>query len=150
MIALGVRRAAVPWVCSFLNNRQQCVRYNQTQSDFTNLKSDVPQGTKLGSIIFQIVINDAARGYCSNYWKYADDLTFAENRNRGLSSNLQRDLDDFLEWSISNQLKLNPDKCHGLQIAFFAAKLSFNKSYHIIYLGTFAYVTVVLDVRQGL
>ena len=78
----------------------------------------MPQGTKFGPIIFQIVINNAARGNRSNYWKYVDDLTFAENKTRGLSSNLQRDLDDFLEWSINNQLKLNPGKCHGLQIAF--------------------------------
>ena len=28
--ALGVRVAIVPWICSFLNNRRQCVRYNQT------------------------------------------------------------------------------------------------------------------------
>ena len=101
-----------------MNNDQQCVRCNQTQSEFAILKAGVPQGNKLGPIIFQIVINDAARGCCSMYWKYVDDLTFAENRTRGLSSNLQRDLDDFLGWSINNQLKLNPDKCLGLQIAF--------------------------------
>ena len=125
MVALGVRRAAVPWVCSFLNDRRQCVRYNQTLSDYSPLNAGVPQGTKLGSIIFQIVINDAAQDCSSHYWKYVDDLTFAENRYSNVKSNLQRDLDDFLEWSIRNQLKLNPDKCQAIQISFSRESLTY-------------------------
>ena len=58
--ALGVQGAIVPWICSFLNNRRQCVRYNQTLSDYAVLTAGVPQGTKLGPVTFQIVINDAA------------------------------------------------------------------------------------------
>ena len=58
--ALGVRGAIVPWISSFLNNRRPCVRYNQTLSDCAVLIAGVPQGTKLGPITFQIIINDAA------------------------------------------------------------------------------------------
>ena len=47
-----------------------------------------------------------------------DDLTFAENRISSELSNLQGDLDDFLDWSVINQLKLNPTKCQALQICF--------------------------------
>ena len=42
----------------------------------------------------------------------------AENRLSSELSNLQGDLDDFLEWSVTNQLKLNPTKCQALQIYF--------------------------------
>ena len=85
---------------------------------YATLHTGVPQGTKIGPITFQAVINDAARGSHSLYWKYVDDLTLAENRNQKESSNLQADLDDFLLLSNNNQLKLNPDKCHAMQICF--------------------------------
>ena len=42
----------------------------------------------------------------------------AENRLSSELSNLHGDLDDFVEWSVTNQLKLNPTKCQGLQICF--------------------------------
>ena len=118
LIHLGVRGTIVPWICSFLYGRKQCVRYNQTSSDFLPLFAGVPQGTKLGPIAFQAVINDAAVGGTAHYWKYVDDLTFAENRLSSELSNLQGDLDGFLNWSVTNQLKLNPTKCQALQICF--------------------------------
>ena len=118
LIHLGVRGTIVPWICSFLYGRKQCVRYNQTLSGFLPLFAGVPQGTKLGPIAFQAVINDAAVGGTAHYWKYVDDLTFAENRLSSELSNLQGDLDDFLDWSVTNQLKLNPTKCQALQICF--------------------------------
>ena len=94
------------------------MRYNQTLSEYAPLCAGVPQGTKLGPIIFQAVINDAAEGCSSHYWKYVDDLTFVENRACSVKGNLQSDLDDFLDWSVSNHLKLNPDKCQAIQICF--------------------------------
>ena len=57
-------------------------------------------------------------GGTAHYWKYVDDLTFAENRLSSELSNLQGDLDDFLDWSVTNQLQLNPTKCQALQICF--------------------------------
>ena len=118
LLALGVRGAIVPWVINFLSDRRQCVRYNKTLSDYAQLHAGVPQGTKIGPITFQAVINDAAQGCCSHYWKYVDDLTFAENRNCNEGSRLQADLDEFLDWSLRNQLKLNPDKCHAIHICY--------------------------------
>ena len=69
-------------------------------------------------IAFQAVINNAAVGGTAHYLKYVDDLTFAENRHSSELSNLQGDLDDFLDWSFTNQLKLNRTKCQALQIYF--------------------------------
>jgi len=57
---MGVRRNIVPWICDFLHNRQQCVRFNNTLSEDLQLSVGVPQGTKLGPMGFQILINDAA------------------------------------------------------------------------------------------
>ena len=118
MIDLGVRRAIVPWVCDFLDNRQQCVKYNNTLSDYVSISGGVPQGTKLGPLGFQILINDAATSAKTEYWKYVDDLTFAENRNLKQKGNLQGDLNNFKDWSETNGLKLNPTKCQALQVYF--------------------------------
>ena len=75
----------------------------------------MPQGTKLGPITFQIIVNDGVCNSNTSCWKYVDDLTFAENRLCKNDSKLQVDLDDFLEWSETNQLKLNPAKCQAIQ-----------------------------------
>ena len=97
-------------------NRRQCFRYKQTLSDYAVLTASVPQGTKLGSITFQIIINDAACISNTSCWYCIDDLTFGENRPCKNDSKMQVDLDDFLEWSKTNQLKLNPTKCHAIPI----------------------------------
>ena len=118
IIEMGVNRNIIPWICDFLHHRQQCVRFNDDRSEFVYLNAGVPQGTKLGPIGFQIIINDAASGSTSQYWKYVDDLTFAENMKMGESGKLQVDLDDFTTWSKNNHLKLNPSKCQALEICF--------------------------------
>lgn len=118
MLEMGVRRNIVPWICDFLRNRQQCVRYNSTLSEFVFLSGSVPQGTKIGPIGFQVVINDAAIDANSECWKYVDDMTLAENRNISERGCLQNDLDVFYEWSQQNGQKLNPSKCHAMEVCF--------------------------------
>ena len=103
-IRMGVRRNIVPWICDFLHNRKQCVRFNNTLSEDLQLTAGVPQGTKLGPIGFQILINDAAADAESEYWKYVDDLTFAENNTGTMQGHLQDDLHEFSKWSSSNGL----------------------------------------------
>jgi hypothetical protein len=118
IIRLGVRESIIPWMCYFLRNRQQCVRYNDILSEYVSVNAGVPQGTKIGPIGFQILINDAANNASSGCWKYVDDLTFAENTNGPQNSSLQADIDDFYKWSEENMLKLNPAKCQALQVCF--------------------------------
>ena len=94
-IHIGVQRSIVPWLCDFLGNRMQCVRYNATLSDFATLSAGLPQGTKLGPIGFQVIINDAVQNNSGpmSCWKYVYDLTIAENRTHPNSSQLQVTLD---------------------------------------------------------
>ena len=110
IIDLGVSRNIVPWICDFLHNRQQCVRFNKTLSNYLPLNAGVSQGTKLGPIGLQVLINDAAQNAKVEYWKYVDDLTFAENKAYDDQGNLQDDLDDFVDWAKSSGLKLNQKK----------------------------------------
>ena len=119
IISIGVRGSIVPWICDFLRNRRQCVRYkyNNVLSDYVGIQGGIPQGTKFGPIGFQILINDAAQNSQSKYWKYVDDLTFAENSKISSRSHMQEDLDNFKEWSDANHLQLKippnarPSRC---------------------------------------
>ncbi len=119
-IRLGVRRSIVPWLCGFLSNRMQCVRYNQTLSTYKTLTGGLPQGTKLGPIGFQTIINDAVKDVPDNMnrWKYVDDLTLAENRSYLCNSQLQEIFNQFSQWCDNNMLCLNPTKCQALQICY--------------------------------
>ncbi len=119
-IHLGVRRSIIPWLCDFLGGRMQCVRYNSILSDFGTLTAGLQQGTKIGPIGFQVIINDAVQRKPGpiSCWKYVDDLTMAENRSHPKPSQLQSVLNSFSKWTNDNSLSLNPAKCQALQVCF--------------------------------
>ena len=59
IIELGVRRSIVPIVCDFLTGRTHNTELKTHISTVTTISSGVPQGTKLGPILFLILVNDA-------------------------------------------------------------------------------------------
>ncbi|XP_072048590.1 uncharacterized protein [Amphiura filiformis] len=44
-ISLGIRPSVVTWIASFLDGREQSIRYRGQNSDWVKLKGGVPQGT---------------------------------------------------------------------------------------------------------
>ena len=118
LVDLNVRPWLINWIVSFLENRKQCVKYFGTLSDEKFNHAGVPQGTKLGPILFLIMINDALANSHIPYYKYVDDLTLVECRIDGQQSELQTYLSLFHKWAFDNNMKLNPSKCLSLNVTF--------------------------------
>ncbi|XP_042887622.1 uncharacterized protein LOC122263307 [Penaeus japonicus] len=74
---LGCRPHLLAFVTSFLSDRRHRVRYQDALSDWDSISCGVPQGTRLGPVVFLAIINRL----CSNVdirAKHVDDLTFDE------------------------------------------------------------------------
>ena len=119
LIDLGVRRSIIPWICSFLSNRRQCVELGQCVSRWLSTSAGVPQCIKLGPILFVIMINDLKIvSPRSSNWKYVDDVTISEIVPTREVSILQNELDAIGNWTSTNNMKLNPKKCKEMIVSF--------------------------------
>ena len=87
---------------SFLDEREQCVRYRGQTSDWKKLNGGVPQGTRIGPLGFVATVNDAAINTPFVTLKYVDDLTLIEPRSRLQTSVLQEHLSTQKNTSVQN------------------------------------------------
>ena len=103
------------WFVSYLENRTQCVRLQNTKSSQLNVKFGVPQGSILGPILFNIYVNDLSN-YISNCTlvQYADDTQFLHS---GKIDSLQEILNKTTatltgarDYFLKNGLQLNTTK----------------------------------------
>ena len=86
LIDLNVRPFIINWIISFLKQRSQCVKYQNVFSEYVTTHAGVPQGTKLGPILFLIMFNDACQDQSLLYFKYVDDLTVFVRMMAGVPS----------------------------------------------------------------
>ena len=108
----GLPHKYIKWIKCFLSNRRQFVYINSVKSYEVNVKSGVPQGSVLGPLLFIIYINDLCNSI--NYSKmltFADDTKIAFPISSYLDTLLlQSDLNNIIEWSQNNNMKLNENK----------------------------------------
>ena len=57
LIKLNIHPALLNWITAFLTNRKQAVRIGGTLSDWKSPNGGIPQGTKLGVILFSVMTN---------------------------------------------------------------------------------------------
>ena len=111
----GVMGTELCLLTDYLTNQRQYVRFNNHNSDTTNISTGVPQGSILGPLIFSILINDLI--HTSDKCKlimYADDTTIYFNLEDFDPETLNNDINSELEkisiWLKMNKLSLNTQK----------------------------------------
>ena len=112
--AYGIHKSALKLILSYLSDRKQRTKVNNSFSQWSDIKSGVPQGSILGPLLFNIYINDifyfVEEDKITNY---ADDTTpySIEANVETLINSLQFNTNSLLTWFHNNFFKLNPDKC---------------------------------------
>ena len=118
LIELGVRRSLIPWIINFLSNLRQCVRLGELTSNWMPIAAGVPQGTKLGPILFLVMVNDLKTHENVDNWKFVDDISMAEALSRDVIPAIQSNLESTVIWINYNWMKLNTSKCKEMLMCF--------------------------------
>ena len=153
----GIRGNALQWFNSYLTNRYQYVKYNNTPSDMKKITCGVPQGSILGPLLFLLYINDIAS--VSNILSsilFADDTTlFCSSKNlQELTAIVNNELGNIMQWLNANKLSLNIDKTNFMLFRP-KGKNEFCLSIHIcgtniIEVDSAKFLGIVIDNRLNL
>ncbi len=109
----GIRGVTQQWLRSYLDNRFQYVKFNNTESQLKKVTHGVPQGSVLGPKLFILCLNDIFT--VSNTMKcvaFADDTNLyctGDDLNE-LRLMVESELNVFKKWFDRNKLSLNENK----------------------------------------
>ena len=117
----GLPEFIVNWIADFLTARTQCVKIGDIKSDWLGIKAGVPQGTKMGPVLFILMINDLDT--CSKTYKYVDDTTLVSYGSKSTQDALQLATTEAHNWSTNNKMAINPLKTKQLIFDFARPKL---------------------------
>lgn len=112
---LGISGTVLKWFESYLIDRKQIVNFNGSKSDELIVEHGVPQGSKLGPLLFIIYINKVVniindQGiHCK---LFADDmLIYWASRNvKEIESKINNCMITLTSWLKAHQLKINTNK----------------------------------------
>ena len=96
-------------VSSYLDNRKQIVVIEGQKSDIKDVRAGVPQGSRLGPLLFLIYMNDITEGIESDILIFADDTSlFVSGADPAETVEiLNRDLAKISDWATKWKVKFN-------------------------------------------
>ena len=113
----GFSDTILRYVYSYLSNRKQCIRINNTHSNYQKIISGVPQGSILGPILFNLSINYLLFFVSDvSLHNFADDNTlfaFAETIIE-LIEILHGGSEIVIDGLKNNKMIVNPDKFQAI------------------------------------
>ena len=115
--AYGFSLSALRLIQSYLSNRKQRTKINESYSSWEEILFGVPQGSILWPLLFNIFICDLFIIVDNiDFASFADDNTpyIAGNSPDDVLESLKNNSTKLFEWFSLNQMKANPDKCHLL------------------------------------
>ena len=129
--AYGVDYPSLKLIYSYLKNRKQRVRINNSYSPFEEIEHGVPQGSILGPLFFNINICDLF--YFIEEWEtanYADDTTpyTAQADLDTVIKSLESCAKILFSWFESNFMKANSDKSHLLLSSEYEVSANINNN----------------------
>ena len=114
----GISGYILNWITDFLSSRKQFVSVKNSDSNYANVESGVPQGSVLGPILFLLYINDLAMvaKHCS-LKMFADDTKIYFKCDKSVDRTiLEIELELIFEWAKVNQLSIALQKCFVLHL----------------------------------
>lgn len=115
--SFGINGTVLNWIQSYLSNRQQKVKIDNTCSSEIPIMYGVPQGSVLGPLLFTMYVyplTDVIKQHEFPYHLYADDTQLyrpiSTNDFDLMTDELSKCTDDINKWMNTNKLKMNNDK----------------------------------------
>ena len=109
----NLQHYALDWFVSYLSNRSQYVRIQDSSSELVNITCGVPQGSILRPVLFIVYINDIVNASkLATFILFADDtnIFFKDKCLNTLYDMITDELCNIATWFKLNKLSLNVKK----------------------------------------
>ena len=106
----GTRGTALDWFKSYLTDRRQKVSITGHLSDSRNIKSEAPQGSVQGPLLFLLYINDmpsASKLFKFHLFTEDTSIFFSDKNLTNFEKTVNDELTKVLDWLTANKLTLN-------------------------------------------